>query len=162
MNGILKITGDIIYRNLQIWPKDSIKQIKYIEINFLEYESLWIIIVQSLSDININNTQGECPRRPVYMHYSWFGLLGWRAIHKNNLIENKDSIDPYAWQLQFKITHIQVATNRYLNKIGLNDLCVCVSRMLFRQLSIYPLIATPHLIFEVDFRFQKGLTNKVR
>ena len=33
--------------------------------------------------------------------------------------------DYYVWQLQFKILHTRVATNKYLNKIGINNSGLC-------------------------------------
>ena len=71
----INLIGDIIDTKLKLWPRDSFKQIKEVEINFIEYESLRRGVVQCLSDINTNKTQGECPRRPAYMDYLGFVKL---------------------------------------------------------------------------------------
>ena len=34
-------------------------------------------------------------------------------------------INPYVWQLQFKILHTRIATNKYLNKIGIKYSGLC-------------------------------------
>ena len=77
------LIGDIMDKNLKIWPRDSFNQIKDVEVNFIEYESLRRGLVQCLSDINTNKTQGECPRRSVYMEYLGFGVSGCRIIYEN-------------------------------------------------------------------------------
>ena len=63
--------------------RDSFKQIQDVKVNFIEYESLRRGLVQCLSDINTNKTQGECPKKPVYMEYLGFGVCGCRIIYEN-------------------------------------------------------------------------------
>ena len=81
MNG--KIKASIIDRNLKLWPRDSLKQIKEVEIKFIEYESLRRGLVQCLSDSNTYKSQGECPRRPAHIDYLGFGVSGCIIIYEN-------------------------------------------------------------------------------